>query len=413
MTREFASAVVDRAQRMAQAAFGAWGARFLLESRWPLFTYLARLEPPFPALPDYNREGVAAPPPLAVVSWSSREAELGGLNWAARFADEVFGGLPGVSLREDVECADIYVFRSKLPINFGGVLLFVDGERSPDDAGYQELLAGYPASMVIGPMSPGGLAVHFPVPYASTSFASRLESAPAALALPYRARAANEAAAGVGERRFAAYLAYRCWEHRERFYYELDRQARASGVGSVDALSRCGNNSVSEDQRRPARYSKTYLDDAAELFSGYRFAMVFENRLSPRYVTEKIVNAFLGGAVPIYWGSPYVLRLFNPRAFIHVNAFTDFEAAARYVVQVAQDPQAYEAYLSEAPLRNTSDARWHFSWHRQSLSPSDTATLRDGLASIALEKHRAGLGGQLQAVERRLWDYMPLFQGLN
>lgn len=32
-----------------------------------------------------------------------------------------------------------------------------------------------------------------------------------------------------------------------------------------------------------------------ELYRSFRFAMVFENRLSPRYVTEKIVNAFLSG----------------------------------------------------------------------------------------------------------------------
>ena len=53
-------------------------------------------------------------------------------------------------------------------------------------------------------------------------------------------------------------------------------------------------------------------EDAAKLFRRFRFALVFENRLSPRreagrgravethdrerYVTEKIMNAFLAGA---------------------------------------------------------------------------------------------------------------------
>ena len=40
----------------------------------------------------------------------------------------------------------------------------------------------------------------------------------------------------------------------------------------------------------------------------------------PGYVTEKIVNAFLAGSIPIYWGSRAVLEIFNPESFIYANA---------------------------------------------------------------------------------------------
>ena len=36
--------------------------------------------------------------------------------------------------------ADIYIYRSKVPVNFGGVLIFVDGERSPADTLQEERL---------------------------------------------------------------------------------------------------------------------------------------------------------------------------------------------------------------------------------------------------------------------------------
>jgi len=309
----------------------------------------------------------------------------------------------GVELRQDVECADIYIFRSKVPINFGGVLIFVDGERSPEDGNLRELLAGYPASIIVGPFSVGGSVLHFGVPYASTSFASRAVHSPSALVAP-RGHTNPE------KRRFAAYLAYRCWPHRERFFQILDGAVRASGWEGVDVLSRCGNTSASESQRRQARYSATYMDDAVALFSGYRFALVFENRISPRYVTEKIVNAFLGGAVPIYWGSPFVFRLFNPYAFIYVNAFVSFEAAARRIIEIAEDPAMYAAYLTAPVLQNTTTARWHFSWHRSAPPlPTGDHTLREELAATALEKHNAGLGGGMPAVERRPWDYAGIF----
>ena len=40
----------------------------------------------------------------------------------------------------------------------------------------------------------------------------------------------------------------------------------------------------------------------------FRFAMAFENANVSGYVTEKIVNAFLAGAIPIYWGHPDVFK---------------------------------------------------------------------------------------------------------
>ncbi|CAK0823016.1 unnamed protein product, partial [Prorocentrum cordatum] len=64
----------------------------------------------------------------------------------------------------------------------------------------------------------------------------------------------------------------------------------------------------------------TLFDEAVELLRPYRFALVFENKLVPGYVTEKIVNAFLAGSIPIYWGSSAVLDVFNADAFIYANA---------------------------------------------------------------------------------------------
>merc|ERR1712183_1095001 len=79
----------------------------MLTSRWPIVQFLARLEPPPPTLFPWRRQAMAEK--VAVVSWSTREGEMGGQNWAAAFAAEVFGGRPNVQLHPDVECADIYL----------------------------------------------------------------------------------------------------------------------------------------------------------------------------------------------------------------------------------------------------------------------------------------------------------------
>jgi len=44
-----------------------------------------------------------------------------------------------------------------------------------------------------------------------------------------------------------------------------------------------------------------------------------ENTNSKGYITEKIINAFAAGAVPIYYGTPEVFDLFNRNAFIYYD----------------------------------------------------------------------------------------------
>lgn len=397
-THHLADAAVRRAQIFVAQTWAPSDLVAFFGSGWPLLQYLGRLQPPS----EISGWAPGAWEP-ALVSWSSREAELGGSNWAANFAEQVFGSSPTFALREDVECADIFLYRAKLPANFGGVLIFVDGERGPDDSEYLQLLSSYPASIVIGPLPAGGFSKTFLVPYASACFAHREAATPATLLEARQAPAS-------GARRFAAYLAFKCWPHREEFYGLLNAEARANGLGGVDALSRCGNDTAI-DIAREGRYSRNYQDDAAAIFSRYRFALVFENRLSQRYVTEKIVNAFLGGAIPIYWGSPFVLRIFNPASFIYVNHFTSFRAAVRRVIDIERDPELYASYATAPILQDSTEARWIFTWHRTAPSlPQGVRPLREEIVTETLARHEAGVRGPTPAAELRLWDHSWLFE---
>lgn len=382
---------------------GATATAALFSSRWPILSYLARLEPPAWHNNSVAHEVDEFTRPM-VVSWSTREQELGGNNWAETFTHHIFGDAPAVELARDLECADVFVFRSKVPVNFGGVLIFVDGEKGPEDGDLEELLTQYPASIVVGPRPAGGFSTFVPLPYASSSFAGRSQHTPLDLLQRRQQREASEA------RGFAAYLAYKCWPHRERFFHLLKQATEEHSLGAVTALSRCGSSEATESGRREMRYSRNYMDDAVELLSRFRFAMVFENHISQRYVTEKIVNAFLAGAVPIYWGTPYVFRLFNPKAFIYVNRFSSFEAAIEHIVLIAKDFHAYQAYLEAPILRNGTDALKHFSWHR-SVQMQGFTGLRDELFAAAQDMHLKGMSGVMSAVERRPWSYASLFQG--
>ena len=51
----------------------------------------------------------------------------------------------------------------------------------------------------------------------------------------------------------------------------------------------------------------------------YQFCLVMENTKVDAYISEKIMLAFLGGCIPIYWGTLDVYEIFNANAFIYYD----------------------------------------------------------------------------------------------
>jgi len=52
----------------------------------------------------------------------------------------------------------------------------------------------------------------------------------------------------------------------------------------------------------------------------YKYTIVIENSICKDYWTEKISDAFLGGAYPIYHGCPNITDYFPPTAFSHISS---------------------------------------------------------------------------------------------
>ncbi|MGN8362337.1 glycosyltransferase family 10 domain-containing protein, partial [Helicobacter pylori] len=96
-----------------------------------------------------------------------------------------------------------------------------------------------------------------------------------------------------------------------------------------------------------------------EFLSQYKFNLCFENSQGYGYVTEKIIDAYFSHTIPIYWGSPSVAKDFNPKSFVNVHDFKDFDEAIDYVRYLHTHPNAYLDMLYENPL-NTLDGKAYF-----------------------------------------------------
>ncbi|GAA8911384.1 glycosyltransferase family 10 [Helicobacter pylori] len=96
-----------------------------------------------------------------------------------------------------------------------------------------------------------------------------------------------------------------------------------------------------------------------EFLSQYKFNLCFENSQGYGYVTEKILDAYFSHTIPIYWGSPSVAKDFNPKSFVNVHDFKNFDEAIDYVRYLHTHPNAYLDMLYENPL-NTLDGKAYF-----------------------------------------------------
>lgn len=108
----------------------------------------------------------------------------------------------------------------------------------------------------------------------------------------------------------------------------------------------------------------------------YKFTMCFENTSSIGYTTEKIMEAFAGGTVPIYWGNPEIAGEFNPDAFLNCHDFSSFEEVLSEVKRIDSDDASYLAMLRAPILTEDSEAKKYLSFDY----------LSDYLASVLSQK---------------------------
>ena len=94
-----------------------------------------------------------------------------------------------------------------------------------------------------------------------------------------------------------------------------------------------------------------------EYLRRFDFTIAGENSAFPGYTTEKIVQAFVAGSIPIYWGDPLVDYDFDPRAFINFNDYGTVSGLVQAVLEIAEDPAAMDRMRSIVPLSDESWAR--------------------------------------------------------
>ena len=82
----------------------------------------------------------------------------------------------------------------------------------------------------------------------------------------------------------------------------------------------------------------------------HKFSIVCENSSHPGYTTEKIVQAYAAGAIPIYWGDPYITKIFNQKSFINVHNYNNLNDLVKDIIRIDNDNDEYFNILKEPAL---------------------------------------------------------------
>jgi len=88
----------------------------------------------------------------------------------------------------------------------------------------------------------------------------------------------------------------------------------------------------------------------ADVAKNYRYILCFENDVYPGYITEKPFEAYLAGAVPLYYGLD-VEGYINPKAVINLIDFDGFESWIDYIKGIENSTTKYKRVYEQPLLR--------------------------------------------------------------
>ena len=155
---------------------------------------------------------------------------------------------------------------------------------------------------------------------------------------------------GKAQKDFLIYAASNCVPFRNQAYVDL------SSIGEAFHGGRCQGTKETSPNRTKAENNIRLRNwwDNIEFYGGYRFCLVMEHVKEQAYITEKILMAFLGGCIPIYYGSTNIFEMFNPESFVYYDV-NNPKPALDLIRRLEGNNTAYREMLRRPILANGNE----------------------------------------------------------
>ena len=140
------------------------------------------------------------------------------------------------------------------------------------------------------------------------------------------------------------------FEKRSKFCIAYIGKAYPFRMHAITALGKIGKVDVF------GSIARKEVENKFDLAQDYRFAFSFENDIYPGYVTEKPIEAWASGAVPLYWGSDPEGYL-NEKALINLSNFKTLEKFIEKVREVNESKTIWESYATQPILSKSPNLK--------------------------------------------------------
>jgi len=122
-------------------------------------------------------------------------------------------------------------------------------------------------------------------------------------------------------------------------------------LNNYKRVDSCGNYKNNIGYRLQCGY---WTEEYRNFLGQYKFIICFENAKIGSYSTEKIVNPYLSGTIPIYWSSHHIKKVFNPDAmlFLENENFDGFQSLIHKIVELDNSDEKYLEFINRPVFAN-------------------------------------------------------------
>ena len=99
------------------------------------------------------------------------------------------------------------------------------------------------------------------------------------------------------------------------------------------------------------------IKNKIKFLSDYKFSIAMENSEGQGYVSEKILDSFFAGTIPIYYGGYMIDEFINPKSYILIKNENDMLQKIEYIKKIDNDEILYKSILSEKLFINDNLVR--------------------------------------------------------
>ena len=100
-------------------------------------------------------------------------------------------------------------------------------------------------------------------------------------------------------------------------------------------------------------FNKSLRQSKFDILPEYKFCLCPENSIYHGYITEKLIDAYAGGTVPIYSGDFSVCADFDNNAFLNYQEDLRIDWLVEHVSELDENIELYRAVYEQPLLKET------------------------------------------------------------